>query len=242
MELTHNTFFFYNRRKGLILVIIYKITNKINRKNYIGQTCRTLEERMKEHLSHTTQYIDKVLRKYGKDNFEISIIDNAITIDELNEKEMYWISHFDSIKPNGYNLCIGGDNTKGYSHRLESRLKMSESQYKRNMKGENNPFYGKEHSDETKKKMKKSWEKRQNADELKRQLIENAAKKNRRKVINIDTKEVFDSVRDAAEKYNLKETHISRVCRGGRKRTGGFEWMYYDEYKEIPCQAQIEKV
>ena len=43
---------------------------------------------------------------------------------------------------------------------------------------------------------------------------------------NVDTGEVFDSVKKAAEKYGLKDTHISRVCKGKRKTTGGFKWEY----------------
>lgn len=54
----------------------------------------------------------------------------------------------------------------------------------------------------------------------------------RRKVINIDTGEVFNSINEASNIYNLKPTHISRVCRGKRKRTGGYKWMYYEDYLE----------
>ena len=42
------------------------------------------------------------------------------------------------------------------------------------------------------------------------------------KVLNVETGEVFNSVKAAAEKYGLKDTHITRVCKGKRKRTGGF--------------------
>lgn len=104
-------------------MIIYKITNKIDGKIYIGQTCRTFEERMKEHYSHANVYVDRAIRKYGKENFDCVVIDTAETMDELNEKEIYWIDYFNSMNPNGYNLCIGGNNTKGYIHRLESRIK-----------------------------------------------------------------------------------------------------------------------
>lgn len=57
------------------------------------------------------------------------------------------------------------------------------------------------------------------------------------KVVNLDTKEVFNSVNEAAKKYNIIPTHISRVCRGKRKHTGGYRWQYYSEYMTIPCEA-----
>ena len=46
------------------------------------------------------------------------------------------------------------------------------------------------------------------------------------KVRNVETGEVFNSVKEAAREYNLKETHITRVCKGKRKTTGGFHWCY----------------
>ena len=46
------------------------------------------------------------------------------------------------------------------------------------------------------------------------------------KVKNVDTGEVFSSVKEAALRYDLKDTHITRVCKGKRKRTGGFRWEY----------------
>lgn len=47
------------------------------------------------------------------------------------------------------------------------------------------------------------------------------------KVLNVETGEVFDSVKAAAEKYGLKDTHITHVCKGKRKRTRRFQWEYF---------------
>lgn len=95
-------------------MIIYKIQNKINGKVYIGQTIRTLKQRMTQHLSpnknKSISAIDGALKKYGIDNFEVTIIDFAKNIDELNTKEIYWIGYYKSLAPNGYNLEIGGKN------------------------------------------------------------------------------------------------------------------------------------
>lgn len=202
-------------------MIIYKITNNINNKVYVGQTVRTLEERMAEHQRHSRIVVDKAIKKYGIDNFEIEIIDKASSIEELNELEIKWISFYNSIAPNGYNQCIGGDNTLGYNHKEESKKKMSKAKKKMYL-GENNPFFGKTHSDHQKAK----WSKERKGRDMTK-VTEASFEKTRKKVINLDTGEVFDSIQDAADKYNLKHTHISRVCRGGRKTTGGFRWAYY---------------
>ena len=100
-----------------MIVIIYAFKNKLNGKRYVGQTTRTLEERTGEHLRKESTVFDKALKKYGIENFEYSIIDKALTIAELNAKEIYWIRRLGAMVPNGYNLCYGGGNTHGYRHR-----------------------------------------------------------------------------------------------------------------------------
>lgn len=203
-------------------MIIYTFKNKVNGKVYVGQTCRTFKERMGEHLRHKNTTLGKALAKYGIDNFEYKVIDEAKTIEELNEKEIFWIEKLNSITPYGYNLCKGGNNTLGYNHKEESKEKMRLSK-KGTFKGEDNPFFGKKHTQETRQKMRDAW-----TEERKEQarLIAKTRKHRTVKVRNVDTGEVFDSVKKAAEKYNLKDTHISRVCKGKRKTTGGFKWEY----------------
>ena len=92
-------------------MIIYKITNKINGKIYIGQTIYTIEHRISGHLhSKDSTRFHNALRKYGIENFSIEVIDNAFTQEELNEKEIFWIKEYDSMNPNvGYNSTPGGD-------------------------------------------------------------------------------------------------------------------------------------
>lgn len=91
---------------------IYKITNKINGKIYIGQS-KNIYARWKEHISDAKECkypIQKALYKYGKDNFNFEII-CICSIDELNEKEMYYINLLNANqKEIGYNLTIGGEN------------------------------------------------------------------------------------------------------------------------------------
>lgn len=203
-------------------MIIYKITNNVNGKVYIGQTVRTLKERIGEHLRHNNLVVQKAIHKYGINNFKFEVIDKANNIDELNKKEIKWIDFYHCLIPFGYNQCIGGDNTIGFHHREESKHKMSIKKSKAYL-GENNPFFGKTHSKEQCAKW--SCERKgRNLDKAREASI----KAIQRKVLNVETGEIFNSVKEAALKYNLKPTHITRVCRGKRKHTGGFEWKYTD--------------
>ena len=202
-------------------MIIYKATNKINGKVYIGQTVRSLQERMAEHARHTQTTFDRALKKYGLDAFDIEQIDSTDSVDELNQKEIYWIEFYNCVVPNGYNMCEGGGNTKGFHHKEESKRKMAEIK-STSYWGENNPFFGKTHSEEARQKMSA---KRKGMAHLTPEAIQKVrASHYKAKVRNIDTGEVFDSVKEAALKYGLKDTHITRVCKGHRKRTGGFRW------------------
>lgn len=93
---------------------IYKIENKINGKIYIGQSIE-IERRWQKHLSASDDFIvHQAIRKYGKENFIFSILEECELID-LNEKENYWINFYQSIVPNGYNMIPGGSNGVGLS-------------------------------------------------------------------------------------------------------------------------------
>lgn len=219
-------------------MIIYKITNNTNGKIYIGQTVRTLDERIGEHKRHINTIMGKAFKKYGIYNFIIEIIDTATSIIELNKKEIKWISFFDCVTPKGYNQCYGGDNTIGFHHREVSKRKMSKKKSGMYL-GENNPFFGKTHSDEQRAKWSK--ERKESYKEYIKKAHDASIEAIKRKVVNLDTGEIFDSIKEASAKYNIFPTHISRVCRGRRKSCGGFRWQYYDEYKAIPCQASTEE-
>lgn len=89
-------------------IAIYKITNLLNQKSYIGQSIN-IEQRIKKHISSKDKYpIHEALRKYPLENFEFSVLEECPK-ELLNEREEYWISYYDSYK-NGYNCTAGGDN------------------------------------------------------------------------------------------------------------------------------------
>ena len=96
-------------------MIIYKLTNKCNNKIYIGLTTSTLERRLAQHHYDSRHNVDRPLyramRKYGEDAFTAEIIDTASSLEELKEKERYWIQYYKSygIYGQGYNATTGGD-------------------------------------------------------------------------------------------------------------------------------------
>ena len=107
---------------------IYKIINQVNNKIYIGQTIRPIRDRFKRHISDAENHIidthfARAIRKYGKDNFHIELLDTAINQEELNLKEQYWIRYFDSIH-NGYNETDAVYKCGGNTYMSKSKKEM----------------------------------------------------------------------------------------------------------------------
>lgn len=97
------------------MAFIYKITNDINQKVYIGMTERTIEERFKEHCREYKQRrcekrpLYSAMKKYGPEHFHVELVEET---NSPEEREQYWIKYYNSYKE-GYNATIGGD---GKSH------------------------------------------------------------------------------------------------------------------------------
>ena len=91
---------------------IYKITNKLNNKVYIGQTIQKPIERFYQHCAKKcdkyilNMVIHKAIFKYGKDNFTFEVIEE-VPKQQLNEREEYWIKYYNSYT-DGYNSTKGG--------------------------------------------------------------------------------------------------------------------------------------
>jgi group I intron endonuclease len=134
---------------------IYLVTNKINNKKYVGQTLRTdINTRWKYHKSNDKRYVGQILhnayKKYGNSNFEYKII--CICFDEdTNKYEKEYISKFNTIYPNGYNLLEGGNNKK---HNEYTKKIISSK-----LKGKNHPNYGKKLKEQHVLNIQKSLEK-----------------------------------------------------------------------------------
>lgn len=167
--------------------VIYKITNMINGKCYIGQTVTGFDRRYSSGLYNThNEHLKYSIEKYGIENFEIvKIFDVAFSKEELDIKECMYIKIFDSMNPNkGYNKSTGGANPlpseeskikrskslMGHFVSEETKQKISEKAKLRT--SEENPFYGKQHSDETKEKIGKANKGRKWSDDARRKMSE----------------------------------------------------------------------
>lgn len=89
---------------------IYVIKNDLNDKVYVGQSLHP-QERFAEHCylrkDRNNSILTNAIHKYGKEHFWLEILEEDI--ENYNEREIYWISHFNSIRPNGYNISAGGE-------------------------------------------------------------------------------------------------------------------------------------
>ena len=246
---------------------IYKIINKIDNKCYIGQTMISLEERWRQHKSDRSncRYLKRAFEKYSIENFEIKLI--CICFDEdLNKFETQYITYYNTLVPNGYNLRQGGNNAKqhqetkqkigetlregyksgrlvnkskgkkGKTHTEETKKKISEALTGRKVE---NPIYGKIYSEEYKEKLRKIAKQRTINEETRQKISETLKQKNsqsnilfnvKRKVLQYDMNNnfiaSFNSLTEAANKYNVSRAAISHVCNGKTKTSQGFIWKF----------------
>jgi len=111
---------------------IYKVTNRVNGKIYIGKTVHP-KRRWQEHINYSKGhkknqlfYFQKSIAKYGHENFTHEIIERCDTQEEVNNREIYWISFYKSNnREYGMNLTIGGEGFIGRIVSKETREKLS---------------------------------------------------------------------------------------------------------------------
>ena len=220
---------------------IYKCTCTANGRSYIGQA-QDLSSRRKHHINdlnnnkHANSHLQRAWNKYGADNFQWEILE-LCHIENLNDREVYWIEVFDAFH-NGFNMTMGGGGIRGYKATEDSkqkrRLKMLGEKnpmygrtgklnpaYGRNMSGENSPSFGKHHTEESKEKNRQS--------HLGKNNICSKA------VICVETNELFWSMGEAGRNKNCSDTTICKCCKGVKKTAGGYHWRY-------ATQEEIEKL
>lgn len=96
----------------MIYGVVYCGINTRNDKRYIGQTIRGLNTRKREHIAQSYSGSDlafhQAIRKYGEEQFEWMVLDEACSQEELDDKECYWIEHYNTYYDGGYNMALGG--------------------------------------------------------------------------------------------------------------------------------------
>ena len=127
---------------------IYITTNLVNGKKYIGQ--HKSEKFLGNSYLGSGIVLKESVRKYGKENFSVEMLEECYSIKELNSREVYWINFYEAVNSNVfYNLSGGGKGGGNiYSLTLEERLIIKETQSKR--------MTGLHHSDKTKEKISES--------------------------------------------------------------------------------------
>ncbi len=138
---------------------IYILTNKINGKQYVGQTTRLLDRRFKEHMRESQKQciaLHNAVKKHGKSNFSVRILQNAYSRIELDNLEKTVIMKLGTLSPNGYNITEGGKGTSGYKHSDEARHNMSIVRKTGLANGTiPNVWLGRKHTEETKCKLRR---------------------------------------------------------------------------------------
>jgi group I intron endonuclease len=142
---------------------IYKITNRVNGKIYIG-SAKSVSHRLSEHKwylknnNHENPHLQNAVNKYGLDNFDFSILED-VEQSKLLEREQYYLDLYKSYEEEtGYNIRRKAKSNLGLKHSKETIRKISENNKGKNLGkhlGKDNPFFGKKHLEETKQKLRR---------------------------------------------------------------------------------------
>ena len=253
---------------GLNYYYIYETTNNINGKKYIGQHG---DDSLDNNYLGSGTAILRAIKKYGKEHFSKKILE-IVDIDNINEKEIEWIKKKNAfMSDNYYNMTEGGEGCRGIqrfgqdnpfygkTHSEETKQKISEAykgqklteyqlqklkegrekynqQYNGwRVKGERNGFYGKTHSEESRRKISENNKGKQSrlgaklSEETKKKISESVKKVvHKRKVQCIETGIIYESVSEAGRQMGLHHQSIHACCIGKIKHTGGYTWKHID--------------
>lgn len=232
---------------------IYKYTNKINGKIYIGQTSKTLEERSQYNGRNYkgSRRFYNAIQKYSWESFVPEILEVVDTVEEANKREQYYIDLYDSRNQDiGYNIAFGGDNHIATDETRALISKNAKERYKDKTK---NPMYGKKHTADSKKKQSEckrgelnpmygsTWTEKQRAcsgtkgkklnitDENRARLIQQGytlGEANKKKVLCVTDNNRFDSIGEASAYYGMPLSTLSYHLNGHSKTCRGMKFQY----------------
>lgn len=213
---------------------VYLRTNKINGKQYVGQT-ENFKNREKDwkclKARYGSYYFTKDRNKYGIENFDVKILAEVDSREEAWGLEQKFIKELNTMFPNGYNMSYGGEKSSGYKHSEEQKKIWS---IKR--KGKHNSP-----STEFKKGMT-PWMKgrKMSEDHREKDRLTHLGKisPKRRPVVQLtlDGKYIkeFSHLMAAAIELGFKsDESIRKACKESWRTSGGFKWMFKDDYEKM---------
>jgi len=225
--------------------VIYKITNP-NGRIYVGKTWN-LKRRISDYkykLNGRTSIVINSIKKYGWDNHKLEIIEDNVLDEKLNEREIFWIAKLKTYNfyyPDGMNLTKGGEGQRStWMHDLERRKYMSEL-----FKGEKAPFYGKKHTEETKKIIseKAKISSKIIGREIPKWGAEKSHEKSRKPVVCYNHKgeflREFISTNEASQILGVNRASVSESC---HSKITGVEGKYIFKFKTENYPLLIESV
>lgn len=128
---------------------VYVLWCQCTNRFYVGVTRQKVSTRIRQHRKGKKQFIDCKIREVGwEGNWDYWIVEENIPSDLISEREQHWVEFFDCVYPNGYNKTGGGIGQITVSE--NTREKIRKRALERDMSGENNPHYGKKHTEEVK--------------------------------------------------------------------------------------------
>jgi len=202
--------------------IVYKVTNMINNKAYIGQTIHSLNKRKIKHLNLATRsniktHFHRAINKYGETNFVWQILCSCNRKAELDKKEVYYIEYYDTYK-NGYNMTLGGEGTVGRICKESTKCKISKAKT------------GKKMSEEFKKKLSTM---RRGVKKSKAHVVNVVASKSKYwdVVYPNGTHKVIKNLSAFCRENNLNDSGMRLVALYGRNHHRGFKCQRIDNIK-----------
>lgn len=209
--------------------LVYKITNLTNGNIYIGMTRRPLGRRWSQHLcaakkQSNASRIAKAIRKYGRDNFAIEVIESCDSEEGMKSSEIRLIA---SLRPI-YNIASGGDGSPGHTMSPEARERARQRALGNKLN------LGKRWTDAQKRAMseKKRGCKPPPVTPLmhssRAENMRRAARERRKRVICLSDGRTYNSAHEASIAYGFHDKTVASVCSGRRKAVYGLSFAYLE--------------